>query len=156
MEAEIEGFTEEQNQEGGVFYTTEKVNKASAGKLLKELKGLPDTEAEVRLVNDYLKMVIKHAEIKSKIKNTAASLDLLALRKYRDLSEADVKELVIRDKWFQALEITLEKEFQGLLSILVGRVKEVNERYDESLIEIKLQVQQLELAIEKHLKHFLT
>jgi len=156
LEAEIEGFTEEQNQEGGVFFTTEKVNKASANKLLKELKGLPNAEAEVRLVNDYLKMVTKQAEIKSKIKSAAASLDQLALKRYGGLSEADVKDLVIRDKWFRALEITLEKEFQGLLSVLGGRVKEVNERYDETLIEIKLQVQSLELAIEKHLKHFLT
>jgi type I restriction enzyme M protein len=155
LEAELESFIEEQNQEGGVFFTTEKVNKASANKLLKELKVLPDTDAEVALVNDYLKMVTKQAEIKSKNKNAAASLDLLALKKYGDLTEEDVKDLAIRSNWFQALEITLEKEFQVLLSVLIGRVKELDERYDETLIEIKLRVQSLELVIEKHLKHFL-
>jgi type I restriction enzyme M protein len=155
LEAEIEGFTEEQNQEGGVFFTTEKVNKASANKLLKELKGLPETESEVALLNDYLKMVIKQAELKSKIKSAAASLDLMALRKYGDLSVADVKVLAIRDKWFKAIESAIEMEINGLQSVLFERIKIVSERYDNKLSDILLKIKSLEHEFEKHLIHFL-
>lgn len=152
LETEIEGFTEEQNQEGGVFFTTEKVNKASANKLLKELKGLPNTEVEVALVNDYLKMVIKQAELKSKIKGAAASLDLMSLKKYGDLTEEDVKHLVVSGKWFHAIGSSVELEIQGLLLALIERVKVVSERYDNTLYEIAIEVRNLELKVEKLLK----
>ena len=100
-------------------------------------------------------MVTKQADLISKLKSSESSVDLIALRKYGDLTDADVKDLVIRSKWFQAFEITLDKEFQTALSILIGRIKEVVGRYDETLVEVKLRVQSLELVIEKHLEYFL-
>jgi type I restriction enzyme M protein len=156
LEAELESFTEEQNQEGGVFFTTEKVNKASANKLLKELKVLPDTDAEVANVSDYLKIVTKQAELKSKIKSSEASLDIMALKKYGDLTEADVKDILIRSKLFQSIQGTLEREIQELLSTLLIRVGEVEERYSNTLNEISLSVSSLEMIIEKHLSKFLS
>jgi type I restriction enzyme M protein len=155
LESELESFIEEQNLEGGVFFTTEKVNKASANKLLKELKVLPDTDAEVALLNDYLKMVTKLAELKSKIKGTGASIDLLALKKYGDLTVGDVRDILIRSKWFLSIDDTLEREIQELLSTLVSRVDEVDERYAATLNEVVLRASSLELEIETHLKKFL-
>jgi type I restriction enzyme M protein len=154
LESELESFIEEQNQEGGVFFTTEKVNKASANKLLKELKGIPDTEVEVALVNDYLKMVIKQAELKSKIKNTAASLDLLALSKYNGLSEVDVKELVIREKWFRALEFKLDTEMVLLQTSLSVRLTEITELYQTTLGSISTEVHKMETLVNSHLSKF--
>jgi type I restriction enzyme M protein len=152
LESELESFIEEQNQEGGVFFTTEKVNKASANKLLKELKALPDTEIEVALVNDYLKMVIKQAEIKSKIKSAEASLDQLALSKYGDLTEGDVKNLTIRSKWFQAIESLVELEIQGLLSALIERVRVVSERYLTPISKLDQQTKEIEEKVNTHLQ----
>ncbi len=116
---------------------------------------MPDTESEVVLLSDYLKMVTKQAELKSKIKSAAASLDLMALRKYGDLSEADVKVLAIREKWFKAIESAIEMEINGLQSVLFERIKIVSERYDNKLSDILLKIKSLEHEVEKHLIHFL-
>jgi type I restriction enzyme M protein len=97
-------------------------------------------------------MVIKQAEIKLKIKNAAASLDQLALKKYGDITEEDVKDLAIRGKWFKAIESAIDLEIEGLLSILIERVRVASERYDTTLHQVSARVKSLELEVENHLK----
>jgi hypothetical protein len=59
---------------------------------------------------------------------------------------------VIRDKWFQAIESAIELEIQGLLSILIERVRVASERYDTTLHQVSARVKSLELEVENHLK----
>jgi type I restriction enzyme M protein len=80
----------------------------------------------------------------------------MALKKYGDLTEADVKDILIRSKLFQSIQGTLEREIQELLSTLLIRVGEVEERYSNTLNEISLSVSSLEMIIEKHLSKFLS
>ena len=74
------------------------------------------------------------------------------LKKYGKLSEAEIKTLVVDDKWFVEIKRNIEGEVQRLTQVLAGRVKELDERYDHTLPELEKDVDELSAKVERHLK----
>jgi type I restriction enzyme M protein len=76
----------------------------------------------------------------------------LALAKYPELTEAEVKSIVLDDKWLPAIEVTVKTEMDRISQRLTGRVKELIERYDTPLPAIDKEVKELELKVNTHLQ----
>jgi len=79
-------------------------------------------------------------------------LDAKALAKYPELTEAEVKSIVIDDKWLPAIEITVKTELDRVSQLLSGRIKELIERYETPLPELNKQVKSLEEKVNAHLQ----
>ncbi len=150
LEEEIAVFEDEQNQEGGVFFSLDKVNKAAATRLLKELKGLSETEAEIRLVSSYLSLVGSQASLKTQIKEMTAEIDRLALSVYVDFDVEKIKTLVIDSKWFNTIHLVMSKEIHGVVSICIRDILSPIVRYGNPLEDIRTTVQQLENKVTTH------
>jgi type I restriction enzyme M protein len=162
IEAELEASTarmgeleEEHGGDEGAFSSFEKINKVSVGARLKEIKGLfesEDTKEEAQVLSDWLALSNQEADLKAKLKQAEAELDALALAHYPKLSEAEVKLLVVEDKWMAALGAAIHGEMERISQALTGRVKELAERYETPLPQLNSRVAELEAKVNRHLE----
>ena len=72
------------------------------------------------------------------------------LARYTTLTEAEIKTLVVEDKWFASIGAAIEDEVQRLTQQLTGRVKELEERYAQPLPELDHDVETLSARVERH------
>ena len=159
LAAEVEGVTarltemeEEHGGEEGAFADFEKVNKANVTARLKEIKGDEDAEDEAILLNDWLKLDAEQAHLKKRIKEAEAALDAQAYAKYPKLTEAEIKTLVVDDKWFAALDAAIDGEMDRVSQQLTRSVKELAERYETPLPQMVRRVAELEAKVDSHLE----
>ena len=140
LEAELEGIAarmtemeEEHGGEEGAFSELDKVNKANVTARLKEIKGDKDAKDEAAVLNDWLKLNGEEADLKKRLKDAEAALDAQAYAKYPKLTEAEIKTLVVDDKWLAALDAAIHGEMDRISQALTQRVKELAERYETPL-----------------------
>ena len=74
------------------------------------------------------------------------------LKKYSELTEAEVKVLVVEDKWLPDIQSAIEGKVHRLTQGLTGRVKELEERYAQPLSELEHQVAVCSARVKEHLK----
>jgi type I restriction enzyme M protein len=159
LTAELEGVSaslteleEEQSGEDGALVDFEKVAKAGVAARLKEIKGDADAKDEVAVLNDWLKLDTEKAGLKKRLKDAEATLDDQARGRYPALSEAEIKTLVVDDKWLAALDAVIHGEMDRVSQQLTQRVKELAERYETRLPEMACHVEELEAKVDRHLE----
>ena len=86
------------------------------------------------------------------VKEAEAALDEGAKKQYTKLTEADVKALVVDDKWLHTLEQSINGELDRVSQGLTKRVKELAERYECTLPNLTHQVADLEKKVAHHLE----
>jgi type I restriction enzyme M protein len=161
LTAELEAVTarlaemeEEHGGEEGAFSELEKINRASVSALLKEVIADDvgaDRDAKQPL-REWLKLNAEEGELKKKLKDAEADLDAKAYAHYPKLTEAEIKTLVVDDKWLAALEIAITAETQNIASRLTQRVKELAERYETPVLQLNSRVDELEERVNSHLE----
>ncbi len=72
--------------------------------------------------------------------------------KYHKLTETEVKTLVVDDKWLTAIKASIQSEIDAISQRLSGRVKELAERYENTLDELNKSTQEQELKVAAHLQ----
>ena len=159
LEAELESLTaqmteleEEHGGEDGLFSELDKVNKANVTARLKEIKGDKDARDEAAALNAWLKLANEEADRKKMLKDAEADLDAKAPAKYPKLTEAEVKTLVVEDKWMAALAAAIHGEMDRISQGLTLRVKELAERYETPLPQAVSKVAELEAKVNRHLE----
>jgi len=177
LSAELEAVTarlaeieEEQGGEEGAFAEFEKVNKASVAARVKELKvegqrskvnsdqlsvtsepALSEVEG-LEVLEEWLKLNGEEAELKRGLKDAEADLDAKAYAHYPKLTEAEVKTLVVEDKWLAALEAAIQGEMDRVSQSMTQRVKELSERYETPMPQLTERVNALEEKVNQHLE----
>jgi type I restriction enzyme M protein len=149
--AEIE---EEHGGEEGLLSELEKVNKANVAAALRELK-MENGElriAEIEVLEEWLSCSTKEADLKKQVKDLETALDAKALAQYAKLSEADVKSLVVEDKWLATIDTDIHGEMDRISQTLTQRVKELAERYDKPLPVLAEQADAMEYKVRSHLE----
>jgi type I restriction enzyme M protein len=149
--AEIE---EEHGGEEGLLSELEKVNKANVAAALRELK-MENGElriAEIEVLEEWLSCNTKEADLKKQVKDLESALDAKALAQYAKLSEADIKSLVVDDKWLATIDTDIHGEMDRISQTLTQRVKELAERYDKPLSVLAEQADAMESKVRAHLE----
>lgn len=153
---ELTELEEEQSAEDGFFadFDKEKSTKINAQKLLKTIdspmfKGT-QTE-EIKVLKTYLKLIDETAILNKKIKDAETVLDLKALKKYKDLSIDDIKQLVVDEKWMMSIEQSVKTEMERISQRLTQRIKELAERYETPLPLQLTELESLEEKVNAHL-----
>ena len=95
----------------------------------------------------------KEKEIKDKIKVTEEDLDKNLLNKYKNLTEEEIKDLAVNDKWMKTIHSLVSGELERVSQSLAGRIKELAERYETPLPEINKEVITLTKKVDDHLKN---
>jgi len=158
-QAELEAITtslaeleEEHGGEEGFLGTLEKINKAEVTARLKEIKGDKEAADEVAVLKQWLKLNTEEADYKKAIREAEAALDLLAYGKYPQLTEAEIKTLVVDDKWLTTITAAVQGELERVSQTLTGRIRQLAERYATPLPKLIDEVEALSARVDEHLK----
>ena len=147
--AELE---EEHNGEDGALTALDKINRAHVSTRLKEIKNDKEYEDEADVLNNWIRLSDKEADLKKRIKDLWAHLDRKALAKYPKLTEQELKSLVIEGKWLSAVDAAVHSELDRISQQLAGRIKELAERYATPLRELTVEVEVLAARVTEHLR----
>ncbi len=149
--AQIEELTEEHSGEEALFADVEKVNKANIAKLLKEKKADKAAKEELAICQNYIDLCDKEANLNTQIKAAQKALEVLVWNKYQALTEAEIKTIVVEDKWMAKIESDIHSEMERISQRLTGRIKELAERYATPLPQLTNEVKTLEQKVTQHL-----
>jgi type I restriction enzyme M protein len=150
--ARLAELEEEQVGEEGVFSGFDKVSVASVKDRIKEV-GADDTAIEELVVlKQWLKLAADEVTLKRQLREAEAELDAKAYALYPKLGEAEIKALVVDDKWFAALDAAIHGELDRVSQTLTRRVKELAERYEAPLPQMVERVAELEARVNRQLE----
>jgi len=141
-----EGLLEEAKSDAG------NVTRGATKARLKEIKEDPDFADEIEVIQSYLDLSNQEAKKKDQISEAQKNLDELILHKYQDLSEEEIIELVVDQKWLKFLGDSVERELEAVTRLLTNRINGLSGRYDNPLPEVFKQVEELSARVESHLK----
>ncbi len=142
---------EDHSGEDGSFSELEKINKGSINRRLKELKNESDCEDEKGVLNQYLVLMNQEAKTKKFIKEATIELDNNLIEFYPLLTEQQIKQLVVEDKWLAVIEKDIHSEMDRISQHLTQRIKELAGRYEAPLPKQNNEVEALELVVNEHL-----
>jgi type I restriction-modification system DNA methylase subunit len=90
--------------------------------------------------------------LKRTVRESEAALDRLAYERYPTLGEAEIKALVVDDKWMARIAASVQGELDRVSQTLTGRIRELAERYATPLPQLEHEVAALAARVEEHLK----
>lgn len=151
-EAALAELVEEQSGDDGVFADFDKVNKKEVNVRIKEIKGNAEFADELFVLNEWTDKTKAITALKKQVKEQDETLDRAVLEHYPLLTEDEVKEIVVQNKWLASLEILIAEANQAVLQNLTRRLKELAERYETPLPQLQQQTEQLSSKVEQHLK----
>lgn len=152
----LEGIKEEQPEDDDLLSEVKNdkgdISRTNVSKRIKEIyKDRDENAEEFEVLNKCLVILTREAELKKKIKASESELDDMLLLKYPKLSRDDIKSLVVEDKWMTSIESCVNEELEGVSQRLTQRIRELSERYEETLPEIQKNTKELEVNIKSHL-----
>ncbi len=92
------------------------------------------------------------AAAKRAAKTAQARLDSKVLARYATLTEAEITELVVGDKWMASVEVAIGHVVERLTGGLVDRVRVLEGRYAKPLPDLARQAEDCGAKVEGHLK----
>ena len=153
---QMEELDEEHGGEDGLLAEAKtdkgKLTKVSVKARLAEIKHDPDAKDERKLLNDYLALIEQEAAANKKVKDAQKALEAKVAAQYAKLTEAEIKTLVVDDKWLATLAADVQTELDRVSQALTGRIKQLAERYATPLPRLTEEVQALAARVDEHLK----
>lgn len=149
---EMETLEEENNGEDGIFTELETVKKAPVKALLKEIENDAERKEDAAVLKRWLKLDDGIAKLKKQLKEARAALEDAVEAKYADLTEAEVQDILIIDKWLPALRAGLDDELARAVNGMEDRLLVLADRYTTPLTELSQEVEELSAKVAGHLK----
>ena len=119
---------------------------------LKEIGKDPLYADERAALEAYADLLEQQTEAKAKRKAAQDDLDKKIDAKYPKLTEAEIKALVVDDKWMARLSAAVQGELDRVSQTLTGRIRELAERYATPLPKLTGEVGTLAARVDEHLK----
>ena len=156
LQQQLEELAEEHAGEGGLLEDAkndkDKLTKASVAARLKEVKGDRDAADERKVLESYLAVSEQEGDVSAKLKSAQDALMEKVAAKYAQLSEDDIKALVVDDKWLATLATAVQGELDRVSQTLTGRVRQLAERYATPLPALNEEVATLAARVDVHLR----
>ncbi|MFD4169125.1 type I restriction-modification system subunit M [Streptomyces albidoflavus] len=149
-----EEYVEEHAVEGGLLAEAmrdEKINKALASARLKEARHEGTDADEVAALSHLIKLYNSEAVAKKVAKEAEVALHLATFGKYGDLTEADIRTLVLDDKWLATVVSRIVAEVEALTLALVSRMRVLGERYAQPVGMLTAELERLEAKVAQNL-----
>lgn len=121
INSQIAEITEENNADEGVFASLDSISKKTVSAELKVIKATlkqdksnQELQEKQKICEKYLNFCEQQSDLSKKFKEKTAKLDGDLLTKFKQLTEAEVKILVIEDKWMNAIKKAIDSEMQHI------------------------------------------
>lgn len=149
----IEEYIEEHAVEDGLLADAmddDKISKALVAARLKKIKtgGDPD---EIKALQQAIKLYNVEAAAKKAVNEAQRELSLATLKKYGELTENDIKALVLDDKWQATVVRRVAAEVEALTLHLGARIQQLGERYAATVDDLDAELKKLEAKVISHL-----
>ena len=153
---EIEELAEEHGGEDGLLAEAkndkDKLTKASVSARLKDIKNDRDAADERKVLGEYLTLTERESEVSATARAAQEELTAKVVTRYGKLTEDEIKTLVVEDKWLAMIEASVQGELDWVSQTLTGRARELAERYATPLPELTVQLSDLAVRVDQHLK----
>lgn len=155
-QSRLDELVEEQTGDDG--YLTEFLNdkdKVDAKKVAAKIKALKknDSESEEYAVlyefADLTEKVKKYAKI---VKELLTALDEMVRAKYTELTDEEIKELLVNRKWYYTIFDGIKALYVTTSHNMANRISELAERYEETLPALEEQTADYEAKVKSHLE----
>jgi type I restriction enzyme M protein len=150
----VEEYIEEHAVEDGLLADAmddDKISKVLVAARLRAAKREGTDPDEVAALEHLQKLYETEAAGKKVVKAMQDELDKKTLAKYGDLSEDDIKTVVLDDKWAGTMVRRVYAEAEALTLALVGRIQELGDRYAETVGRLNADLVDLEARVNAHL-----
>ena len=154
----LEELAEEHTGEDGLLADAlndkGKLTKASVNARLKELRferGAANADEENAL-QQWLKLDSDADATNAKLKLAQEKLTADVAAKYPRLTVAEIKTLIVDDKWLAALAQSVAGELERVSQTLTGRIRQLAERYATPLPQLTEEVEDLAARVDEHLQ----
>ncbi|MBU1230237.1 MAG: type I restriction-modification system subunit M [Proteobacteria bacterium] len=155
LEQQMDEMQEEHSGEDGLLdpvIEDGKIAKANVTARLKEIRHDKSLADECAVLEAYQALLEKEAAASKKGKEAQKALEAKVAAKYGQLSEAEVKALVVDDKWLATLAAAVQGELDRVSQALTGRIRQLAERYATPLPRLAEEVETLAARVDAHLK----
>lgn len=156
IENNISQMEDDYGSEGEVlfdFYEGEKIKSANVDKVVKKKnKDNSYTQEEFDVLVAYSGFNKELKDANKQLKDLKLALDTLARNKIKELTEQEIKEIVINDKWSRSIFDGIDSLYIRISHGLANRILELAERYEDTLFEIEEDVDKYENQVKEHLR----
>ena len=119
---------------------------------LKEIGKDPLHADERAALEAYAGLLKQQKEAKDKHKAAQEDLDKKIDARYPTLIEAEIKTLLVDDKWMTRVSAAVQGELDRVSQTLTDRIRQLAERYATPLPKLTDEVETLAARVEDHLK----
>ena len=158
LEQQLDETREEQGGEEGLLEVViegegekQKITAKAVKARLKEIGKDPDYADERQALEGYAALLDRQADARARLKAAQEDLEAKLDAKYPRLSEADIKTLVVDDKWLETLACAVQGELDRISQTLTGRIRQLAERYAAPLPQLIDKVAALAACVDEHL-----
>lgn len=159
LERQLDELKEEQGGEGGLLEEVvevdgdrRKVSPNAVAARLNELVHDAEDAEERKALENYAALLDKQAEAKGRLKTAQEALEAKVAVKYGKLTEAEIKTLVVDDKWLAQLAADVQSELDRVSQALTGRIRQLAKRYAAPLPQLIEDVHALAARVDGHLR----
>lgn len=150
-QAALAELEEEHSGDEAVFNGFDKINDKEVKSRIKEIARDLDAADELDVLKRWLALSEQASALKKRIKTLDAELDAKSLARYLTLTTDEVQALAVDHKWMDALGTAVHGELNRVSQGLTGRVKELAERYGQTLPQLAERVEDLDARVAGHL-----
>ena len=154
LSQELESHLEEHCGEESVLNDVLDAKGKLSAKLLKaelEKSGIEEGERAILQIAQTLMMQEKAA--KDAVKTQSEALNLAIFKQFGQLSEEEIKQLVVKDKWLATLQSLIENRLENSIQQLISRLNTLEARYRSPMAELAQEVEIWQSKVDAHLKN---
>ena len=128
------------------------ITKGALTARIKAVQDDADADDERQVLTAYRTLMDDLARVNKAVKAAQKSLDEKVTAQYQQLTEAEIKTLVVDDKWLTTLAAAVQGELERVSQTLTRRITELAERYAAPLPQLAQDVDDLADKVEAHLE----
>ena len=154
LSQELERHLEEHGgEEGALNDVLDAKGKLSAKLLKTALEENDKEEGERAILQTAQTLMTQEKTAKDAIKTQSEALNLAVFKQFGQLSEAEIKQLVVKDKWLATLQSRIENRLENSIQQLISRLNTLENRYRSPMAELGREVEMWQSKVNAHLKN---
>ena len=130
---------------------TGKVTKVSASTRFKQARYEKGDLEEIMALEHVIDLFNAESIAKATAKEAEEVLTIETLKQYGKLTEDEIKELVIDDKWRESVTRSITSEVQALTLAFASRIRQLGDRYAQTPVELEADIRKLGNVVDLHL-----
>jgi type I restriction enzyme M protein len=158
MEQQLDEMREENSGEEGLLAEViegegdkQKIVAKAVKARLKEIGKDPLYSDERAALVAYANLLELQSDAKARRKAAQEDIDKKIDAKYPKLTEAEIKTLVVNDKWMARLTAAVQGELDRVSQTLTGRIRELAMRYATPMPKLTAEVETFAARVDEHL-----